>query len=65
MPQKIQKFITENMYECSDEILSGLGKMYGAGGEFTTNIDSYGGEGTAIFMSEAIEIYCNKTELKK
>jgi len=65
MVKKIQKFITENMYECSDEILSGLGKMYGAGGEFTTNIDSYGGEGTAIFVSEAIEIYCNKTELKK
>lgn len=32
--------------------------MYASGGEFTENIDSYGGEGTALFTAKAIEIYC-------
>ena len=52
---KLQEFITENYYDCTDEILSGLGKMYAAGGEFTKNIDSFGGEGTAEFAAKAIE----------
>ena len=38
--------------------LSGLGMMYGGGGDFTSNIDKMGGEGTAEFASRAIEIYC-------
>ena len=56
--KKLQDYITENMYTCSNEILSGLGKMYAGGGDFTKNIDSYGGEGTAEFAHKAIEIYC-------
>lgn len=28
--------------------------MYASGGEFTENIDSYGGEGTALFTAKAI-----------
>ena len=56
--KKLQDHITEHMYTCTKEILSGLGKMYAAGGEFTQNIDSYGGEGTAEFASRAIEIFC-------
>ena len=58
--KKLQDYITEKMYTCTDEILSGLGKMYGSGGDFTKNIDSFGGEGTAQFASDAIEIYCDK-----
>ena len=56
--KKLQDYITEHMYTCTKEILSGLGKMYVAGGEFTQNIDSYGGEGTAEFAARAIEIFC-------
>ena len=56
--KKLQGYITEHMYTCTKEILSGLGKMYAGSGEFTKNIDSYGGEGTAEFASQAIEIYC-------
>ena len=56
--RKLQSFITENMYTCTDDILRGLGKMYAGGGDFTKNIDSYGGKGTAEFASQAIEIYC-------
>ena len=39
-------------------ILSGLGRMYGGDGDFTTNIDRAGGEGTAQFACDAIQIYC-------
>ena len=56
--KKLQNYITEYMYTCTKEILSGLGKMYAGGGDFTKNIDSYGGEGTAEFTHQAIEIYC-------
>jgi len=57
--KKLQDYITEHFYTCTKEILSGLGKMYSAGGEFTENIDRAGGSGTAVFASEAIEVYCN------
>ena len=58
MVKKLQDYITEHMYTCTKEILSGLGKMYAGGGDFTTSIDSMGGEGTAEFTHQAIEIYC-------
>ena len=56
--KRIQQFITANMYNCTKDILKGLGQMYNAGGEFTENIDAAGGKGTAKFVSEAIAIYC-------
>ena len=56
--KRIQEYITENLYTCSNKILSGLGKMYSGDGEFTKNIDEYGGEGTAEFVDKAIQIYC-------
>lgn len=58
--KKLQDFISEHYYKCSKEILSGLGKMYASDGEFTENIDGYGGEGTAEFTAKAIHIYCQK-----
>lgn len=60
--KRIQAFITENLYTCTNKILRGLGKMYSGGGDFTKNIDGYGGEGTAEFVDKAIEIYCDKAE---
>lgn len=60
--KRIQDYITENLYTCTNKILRGLGKMYSGGGDFTTNIDSYGGEGTAIFVANAIEVYCDNAE---
>ena len=53
---KLQEHITENYYTCTDEILSGLGKMYVADERFKKNIDKYG-EGTAEFAAEGIRIY--------
>ena len=56
---KLQAYITENYYTCSDEILAGLGQMYVADERFKKNINKYG-EGTSEFASEAIEIYSGR-----
>ena len=53
---KLQAHITANYYTCTNEILSGLGKMYVADERFKKNIDKYG-EGTAEFAAEGIRIY--------
>lgn len=58
--RELQDYITANFYTCTDKILSSLGQMYAADGEFKENIDSTGGEGTALFASKAIEVYCTK-----
>ena len=55
LAKKLQDYITENYYTCTDEILQGLGEMYAGGGDFTTNIDKVGGKGTAVFACEAIK----------
>lgn len=55
---KLQAFITDNYYTCTTQILRGLGQMYIAGDSMTGNIDKAGGEGTAQFAHDAIEIYC-------
>lgn len=55
---KLQNFFTEHFYQCTDQVLSGLGRMYSGGGEFTKSIDKYAGEGTAVFVNEAIQAYC-------
>ena len=57
---KLQQCITDNYYTCTKQILGGLGRMYVADARFKQNIDSAGGEGTADFISRAIEIYCSK-----
>ena len=58
--RKLQDFITEHLYTCSDEILYSLGLMYAGGGDFTVNIDKYAGEGTAELAYRAIQAYCKK-----
>lgn len=55
--KKLQNYITEHYYTCTDEILESLGQMYAGGGDMTSNIDEYAGEGTAVFANEAIEAY--------
>lgn len=55
LAKKLQEYITENFYTCTDEILCSLGRMYAGGGDFTTNIDKVGGEGTAVFACRVIE----------
>ncbi|MDP4120439.1 MAG: MerR family transcriptional regulator [Bacillota bacterium] len=55
--KKWQDYITESFYNCTKEILSGLGLMYLNDERFTKNIDKHG-SGTAEFMAKAIGIYC-------
>ncbi len=55
--KKWKDFITENYYNCTKEILAGLGQMYVADERFKANIDKHG-EGTAEFMNMAIQEYC-------
>lgn len=56
--ENLKDYISKHFYDCSNEVLSGLGKMYASGGEFTENIDKAAGDGTAEFVAKAIEIYC-------
>ena len=58
--QKLQSFITEHYYTCSDEILLSLSKMYDGGGTMTENIDKVGGPGTGDFAARAIAVHCKK-----
>ncbi|MDO5520632.1 MAG: MerR family transcriptional regulator [bacterium] len=52
-----QQHITKRYYNCTKEILAGLGLMYTADERFKKNIDQYG-EGTAECMANAIAVYC-------
>ena len=56
--KELQDYITDHYYTCTKQILQGLGMMYIAGDEMTANIEAAGGEGTARFAHEAIDIYC-------
>ena len=53
----LQEYITDNYYECTNDILAGLGKMYVADERFKNNMDKHS-EGTAEYTSKAIEVYC-------
>ena len=57
--KKLQNYITENFYTCTNEILASLGQMYVADERFKNNIDKHA-DGTAAFVSEAIACYCKK-----
>ena len=58
--EKLQKFITDNYYTCTNEILKGLGEMYVNDERMKRNIDKAGGEGTTEFARQAILVYCSK-----
>ncbi len=54
---KLQNYITESFYTCTNEILAGLGQMYIADERFKVNIDKHS-VGTAEFVSKSIGYYC-------
>lgn len=58
--KKVQDFITEHMYTCTNDILYSLWGAYVGGGKLNENIEKMGGEGTAEFIYRAIRIYCGK-----
>ena len=55
---KLQGYISEHYYTCSDQILLSLSKMYAGGGSMTENIDKAGGDGTGAFAAKAIAAHC-------
>ena len=55
---QLQQYICDHYYNCTKQILYGLGQMYAAGDEMNENIDRAGGAGTGDFARRAIEIYC-------
>ena len=57
LTKELQDYITENYYNCTNEILAGLGQMYVADERFKNNIDKHA-SGTAEFVSKAIKTYC-------
>ena len=62
--KELQSFITNNFYTCTDEILKKLSEMYTTDERFTNNIDKFG-EGTAEFISSAIQLYCKQIKISK
>lgn len=49
-------YITKNFYECTHEILKGLGEMYVTDSRFTTYYENHK-EGLAAYMKDAINFY--------
>lgn len=56
----LRTYITEHFYNCTPQILAGLGQMYTADGRFAENIDKAGGAGCADFAGKAIAAYCRE-----
>ena len=55
---ELQQYICDHYYNCTNQILFGLGQMYAAGDEMNENIDRAGGEGTGDFARRAITAFC-------
>lgn len=54
--QEWQAFISGHYYDCTNEILAGLGQLYTEDERFRKHLDRFG-EGTASFLSAAIAAY--------
>ncbi len=59
LARRLQHYITETQYTCTDEILLCLGEMYVGDERFTASIDKHGA-GTAAFVHGAIRACCGK-----
>lgn len=56
-----QQCMTANYYTCTNEILAALGEMYVDNVRFTRNIDQACGDGSAMFIRDAIRAYCARS----
>ena len=56
----LQAYFTKYYYNCTPQILMGLGEGYAGGGSMNENIDAAGGKGTGAFARKAIAIFCGK-----
>lgn len=53
-----RQYITDNFYECTLEIFSGLADLYINDVRFTKNIDKHG-DGLSQYLHDAIKVYCD------
>ena len=58
-----QDHLSRYYYDCTPEILAGLGQMYTEDERFLQNIDSRYGAGTAAFLSAAIAAYVKQAQV--
>lgn len=56
--QILQDYITAQFYNCTNDLLASLGIMYIQDERFQRSSDNWGGQGTALFVSKAIDSYC-------
>lgn len=56
--EQFRSHITSTYYDCTPDIFQGLGDLYVNDPRFTKNIDKYQ-EGLAVFLREAIHVYCD------
>lgn len=55
----LQDYISQHFYPCDQTVLASLGQMYQTDNHrFSSFIDKVGGSGTAVFLAEAIRMYC-------
>lgn len=57
----VQQCITDGYYTCTDDILASMGEMYVDNIRFTKEIDQFCGEGSALFIRDAIRAHCQKS----
>ncbi len=57
LAKELQQYITDNFYNCTNEIFLTLSDVYTGDERFKNNIDRSGGEGCAEFASRAIKEY--------
>lgn len=60
---ELRAWITDYFYDCTPDIFRGLGNLYVEDERFTANIDKYQ-TGLALFLRDAMHVYCNKLESK-
>ncbi|MDF2569063.1 MAG: mta2 [Sporomusa sp.] len=58
---ELQQHITDDVCNCTPDILRWLGDMYAYDKRLTANVDKYR-PGFAIYLREAMHIYCNNLE---
>lgn len=56
--EELRTHITDHFYTCTPEIFRGLGDLYVDDERFSANIDKYR-PGLAVFLREAMHIYCD------
>lgn len=61
--ERWRQHITESYYDCSLEILKGLGEMYTSDERFKKNIDKIK-PGLAVFLGEVIQNYCTQVNIQ-